>query len=38
LEKELGKGLKHIQVLGVEDKRQITLVVSFVANGNLILG
>ncbi len=29
------KGSKHIQVLGVEDKRQVTLVLSFVANGNL---
>jgi hypothetical protein len=26
---------KHIQVLGVEDKRQVTIVVSSTANGNL---
>jgi hypothetical protein len=30
------KGSKHIQVLGVEDKRQVTLVVSFTTNGNLL--
>jgi hypothetical protein len=29
------KGTKHIQVLGVEDKRQITMVVSSLANGYL---
>jgi hypothetical protein len=29
------KGSKHIQVLGVEDKRQVTIVVSSTANGNL---
>jgi hypothetical protein len=32
------KGSKHIQVLGVEDKRQVTLVVSFATNGNLLPG
>jgi hypothetical protein len=31
------KGSKHIQVLRVEDKRQVTLVVSFTVNGNLLL-
>ncbi len=30
------KGSKHIQVLGMEDKRQIILVVSSIANGNLL--
>jgi hypothetical protein len=29
------KSSKHIQVLGVEDKKQVTLVLSSVANGNL---
>jgi hypothetical protein len=28
------KGSKDIQVLGVEDKRQITIIVSFVADGS----
>jgi hypothetical protein len=32
------KGSKHTQVLGVEDKRQITLVVSSTTNGNLLPG
>ncbi len=32
------KGSKHIQVLGMEDKRQVTLVLFFIANGNLFLG
>ncbi len=31
------KSLKHIQVLGVENKRQVTVVVSFASNGNLLL-
>jgi hypothetical protein len=30
------KGSKYIQVLGVEDKKQITIVVCSVANGNLL--
>ncbi len=30
--------MKHIQVLGVEDKKQVTLVVSSTSNGNLFLG
>jgi hypothetical protein len=30
------KGAKHIQILGIEDKRQITSVVSFVTNGTLL--
>jgi len=30
------KGLKHIQILRVEDKRQITMVISLVANGFLL--
>ncbi len=32
------KGSKHIQVLGVEDKKQVILVVSSVTNGNLFHG
>ncbi len=30
------KGAKHIQVFGIEDKRQITNVVSFATNGTIL--
>jgi hypothetical protein len=32
------KGSKHIQVLRVKDKRQVTLMLSFTTNGNLLPG
>jgi hypothetical protein len=31
------KGAKHIQVFGIEDKRQIITIVSSLANGNYCL-
>ncbi len=30
------KGAKHVQVLGIKDKRKITIVVSFSANGSML--
>jgi SepF-like predicted cell division protein (DUF552 family) len=31
------KGAKYIQVISVEDKKQVTIVVSLIVNGNLFI-